>query len=65
MDDADGLVLRVNTPGGTVTGAEDRIPGRAESVAVQPGVRPITAAAVCGPTPTVLAYQGAPGRILG
>lgn len=50
---------------GSLLGAEKRIPGQALSVAAQPGVRPVTAAAVCGPAPVVLAYHGNVAQVCG
>lgn len=46
-------------------GAERRVAGQALPVSAQAGVRPVTAPAVCGPAPTVLAYHGDPSRVCG
>lgn len=48
-----------------VLGAEARVPGQALPVENQPGVRPVTAAAICGPAATMLAYHGDPQRECG
>lgn len=53
-------VVAATTPSlwSTLLGAEQRVPGHAMPVATQSGVRPVTAAAMCGSTTRALVFHG-------
>jgi protease IV len=67
IDPADTKVVAANMPSPlqTLLGAEARVRGQALPVKAAPGVRPVTAASVCGSATTVLAYHGNPQRDCG
>lgn len=64
LDPKDTKIVATAAPGlvASLLGAEHRVPGEALPVATQAGVRPVTAASICGPGATVLAYHGDPSR---
>lgn len=53
------------SPWQTLLGAEARVPGQAMAIKSVPGARPVTAAAMCGPARTILAYHGTTERDCG
>lgn len=65
LDPADTKVVAPNQPSflDSLLSSETRLPGQALPVVPQQGVRPVTAAAVCGPGVTVLAYHGDPTSV--
>jgi protease-4 len=67
LDPSDTRVVAPDTPSTweVLLGAEARVPGQALPVEITPGVRPVTAAAICGQASTVLAYHGNPQRDCG
>jgi protease IV len=62
LDPASTRVVAATRPSALLSllGSERRVPGQALPVEQVPGVRPITAAALCGPGTTVLVYSGDP-----
>lgn len=67
LDPAQTRVVAASSPSllASLLGAEQRVPGQALPVAVESGVRPVTAPLVCGSASGVLAYHGDPGSLCG
>lgn len=65
LDPAQTRVVATASPGflSSLLGAEQRVPGQALPVRAEAGARPVTAAAICGPTPVILAYHGDPSGL--